>query len=441
MTQDKRQTWEVHLDAPELGGMHRVGTLYRHDMRTDLAASFAYDEGWLNSGLAFMLDPRLELWRGEQHPPADFPAFGVFMDSAPDRWGRVLMERREAAAASREERRMRNLREIDFLLGVYDQTRMGALRFRNVQGGPFLDDSAYAAPPVTDLRELAYISQRVEEPGVENLPEYERWLAMLVAPGSSLGGARPKANFTDIEGGLWIAKFPARDDRYDVGAWEFVVHELAQRAGIQVPLARMEALSDRYRTFCVSRFDRLDGERRMYASAMTLLERRDGQEGASYLDLAEFISDQGARGHVADDLAQLFRRVLFNILVGNRDDHLRNHGFIREESGWRLAPAFDMNPSLTKQEHALAVDERSAVPDIALAMETSELYRLGKVQAQAILQELRDAIVDWRDVARRCGLSGVEVARMESVIQDAHLPKRERDSDKLSRESNVELPK
>lgn len=386
-------------------------------MRTDLAACFAYDADWLKSGLAFMLDPRLELWRGEQHPPVDYPAFGVFMDSAPDRWGRVLMERREAAIAHREQRRMRKQQEIDFLLGVFDQTRMGALRFRDIRGGPFLDDSPHAAPPVTNLRELAYISRRVEEPGVENLPEYERWLAMLVAPGSSLGGARPKANFVDTDGRLWIAKFPARDDRYDVGAWEFVLHQLAQRAGIRVPPARLDALSERYRTFCVSRFDRMGEVRRMYASAMTLLERRDGQDGGSYLDLAEFISDQGARGHVAEDLAQLFRRLLFNILVGNRDDHFRNHGFIREASGWRLAPAFDVNPSLSKQDHAIAVNEQSTIGDVTLALETAELYRLTRAQAQAMLQEVRGVVADWQEVAQHFGLTGVEVARMKGVMQ------------------------
>lgn len=189
------------------------------------------------------------------------------------------------------------------------------------------------------------------------------------------------------------------------------------RAGIIVPPARLESLGERYRTFCVCRFDRVEAGRRMYASAMTLLERRDGQDGGGYLDMAEFIGDQGARGHVAEDLAQLFRRLLFNILVGNRDDHFRNHGFIREASGWRLSPAFDMNPSLARQEHVLAVDGRSVAPDVALALETAELYRLTKAQAQTVLQEVRGAVAAWRDVAQRCGLGGVEVLRMEMTIQ------------------------
>ncbi len=415
MARTNRLAYEVHLDAPELGVRQRVGVLYRHVLRTDIPASFEYDKDWLKHDQAFALDPRLELWRGEQHPPADIPAFGVFMDSAPDRWGRVLMERREAAAAARDVRKMRTFHEMDFLLGVYDRTRMGGLRFCE-PGGPFLDSSDNAAPPVTDLKELAYISQRIEEPGVEKLPEYERWLALLIAPGTSLGGARPKANFTDDQK-LWIAKFPAKDDRYDVGGWEYLMHVLARKAGIVAPEARLEHLSDRYGTFCSARFDRIADGRRMYASAMTLLERQDGEAGASYLDLAEFISDHGAKGHIDEDLAQLFRRVLFNILVGNRDDHLRNHGFIREPSGWRLSPAFDINPNTAKQTHALAIDSKNTEPDIRVAMDQAGLYRLDQKAAQSMLNEVRNAIADWRTEARKLQLPAVEVQRMESVIQ------------------------
>ena len=415
MARTNRLAYEVHLDAPELGVRQRVGVLYRHVLRTDIPASFEYDKDWLKHDQAFALDPRLELWRGEQHPPADIPAFGVFMDSAPDRWGRVLMERREAAAAARDVRKMRTFHEMDFLLGVYDRTRMGGLRFCE-PGGPFLDSSDNAAPPVTDLKELAYISQRIEEPGVEKLPEYERWLALLIAPGTSLGGARPKANFTDDQK-LWIAKFPAKDDRYDVGGWEYLMHVLARKAGIVAPEARLEHLSDRYGTFCSARFDRIADGRRMYASAMTLLERQDGEAGASYLDLAEFISDHGAKGHIDEDLAQLFRRLLFNILVGNRDDHLRNHGFIREPSGWRLSPAFDINPNTAKQTHALAIDSKNTEPDIRVAMDQAGLYRLDQKAAQSMLDEVRNAIADWRTEARKLQLPAVEVQRMESVIQ------------------------
>jgi serine/threonine-protein kinase HipA len=415
----RRNTIEVHLEAQELRVSHQVGALYRHEVRTDLAPSFEYDEAWLQSANRFLLDPRLELWPGEQHPPAHASAFGIFMDSAPDRWGRVLMERREAAAAQREERKMRNLHELDFLLGVHDFTRVGALRFRMNEEGPFLDNSENAAPPVSDLKELAYISQRIEEPGVEKLPEYERWLAMLIAPGTSLGGARPKANFTDNDQRLWLAKFPAHDDRYDVGTWEFVVHRLAARAGIQVPDSRLERLTERYGTFCVARFDRKERSRRMYASAMTVLERQDGEPGGSYLDLAEFLSDQGAQGHIDEDLGQLFRRAVFNVLVGNRDDHLRNHGFIRETSGWRLSAAFDMNPNVARSEHALTLDGKSAVPSIMALLSTAELYRLNAADAKAIVNEVTAVVSEWKDEAQRHNLSSTEIRRMESAFLQA----------------------
>lgn len=414
----ERPTIEVYLDAPELAPSQQVGTLYRHDVRTDLGLSFEYAPSWLDHENAFLLDPRLELWAGEQHPPHPTSAFGIFLDSAPDRWGRVLMERREAAAAEREQRPMRALQEVDFLLGVHDLTRMGALRFKEPGAAHYLDNSANAAPPVTDLRELAAISRRIEEPGVEQLPEYERWLAMLIAPGTSLGGARPKANFRTPGDELWLAKFPAKDDRYDVGGWEFLVHQLAERAGIWVPAARPEHLTDRYTTFCVARFDRRSELRRMYASAMTMLEHRDGEDGASYLELALFLQDQGAQGHIDEDLEQLYRRVIFNVMVGNRDDHLRNHGFIREPSGWRLSPAFDVNPNLAKADHSLTFDGKSATPSLKLVKETADFYRCDD-RAQHIIDEVHTAVREWRQEAQRLGLPGIEIKRMESVFLQA----------------------
>lgn len=411
-----RQSIEVHLDARELGIQQRVGVLHRPLARTDLPASFEYDAEWLKTGNAFMLDPRLELWSGEQHPPAQTKAFGIFLDSAPDRWGRVLMERREAAASVREGRSVRALQEIDFLLGVQDLTRSGALRFRYLEGEGFIDDTERSVPPVTNLRELATISARIEEPGADKLPEYEQWLAMLIAPGTSLGGARPKANFLDNDQ-LWIAKFPARDDRYDVGAWEYLVHRLARDAKIVVPDSRLESLTDRHRTFCSRRFDRVEGSRRMFASAMTLLERRDGEDIGSYLDLAEFITDHGAQHHVAEDLEQLFRRAVFNVIVGNRDDHLRNHGFIREPTGWRLSPAYDVNPNQLKAEHSLTLDGVSAAPDVATVLKTAELYRLEPSRAEEIIEEVKAAVAKWRQAAEQIGCGREEVLRMKDVFQ------------------------
>jgi serine/threonine-protein kinase HipA len=408
---------EVLLDASELRVKAKVGTLYPKSVRTDSLAPFQYEPAWLHTDHAFLLDPRLELWNGEQYPPADAPAFGIFMDSAPDHWGRFLMERREAAAARREGRAVRALQELDFLLGAHDLTRMGSLRFRVSPDGRFLGHGTNPAPPVTSLAELAHLSRRIEEPGAESLPEYESWLARLSEPATSLGGARPKANFTDRDGRLWMAKFPAHHDRYDLGRWEFVVHRLAARAGVRVPESRLEQLGDRYGTFCAARFDRIPGSRRMFASAMTLLERHSDESGGSYLDIAEFISDQGAHGRIEQDLEQLFRRAVFNVLIGHRNDHLRNHGFTLDPSGWRLSDAFGMNVNVTKARHDLTFDGHSAEPDIGTVLQTADLYRLKSGRARAIVDEVRTALAAWRDEAPDQGLTASEVRQMEAVIE------------------------
>lgn len=407
-------TLEVHLDAAELGPLRRVGFIHKSFARGDAPISFEYDRDWLASGAAFMLDPRLDLFSGEQHSPPP-RSFGILTDSAPDRWGKVLMERREGARAAQEHRAPRTLHEIDFLLGVQDLTRTGALRFFDPGRQVYLDDGEPGVPPVTDLRELARVSSRLEEPGIEKLPELERLLAVLIAPGSSLGGARPKANFKEGRA-LWIAKFPSRGDRYDVGGWEYLVHRLASASKVEVPEANLARLSEQYRTFRVRRFDRRGAARRMFSSAMTLLEKADG-ESASYLDLAQFISDQGARDHIEEDLEQLFRRVLFNVVVGNRDDHLRNHGFIRDSTGWRLAPAYDLNPNPFRAEHVLTLDGSSAAPDVPTVMRTAELYRVEETAASRIRGEVERAVSRWKKEAAKLDLGRDEIARMAAVFE------------------------
>jgi serine/threonine-protein kinase HipA len=416
VTRTDRDSIDVVLDAAELADLTNVGTIHFSPRRPDFAISFEYDRDWLTNADGFALDPRLELFAGEQHPPSSALTFGIFQDAAPDRWGRVLMERREGVRARREHRKVRRLGEMDFLLGVSDLTRSGALRFRFE--GRYLDDSKeLAAPPVTSLRELAQVSLHIEDPGADEAPELERWLATLIAPGTSLGGARPKASFVDPGNSLWLAKFPSRDDRYDVGGWEFVVHQLAHKAKVLVPPARLEKLTGRYSTFCVARFDRTGAQRRMFASAMTLLERRDGDSGASYLDLAELLATHGAAGCIEIDLAQLFRRVVFNVLISNRDDHLRNHGFLRTHTGWRLAPAYDLNPSIDKHEHALTLDGASADPSIDAVLDTAEFYRLTASQARTVVSEIRAVVSEWRATAQALGLSRAEQQRVESAFE------------------------
>jgi serine/threonine-protein kinase HipA len=410
---DPREQLVVHLDDADLGPRREVGTLTRERGGGKSVTSFAYEPRWVADGDAFRIDPSLPLYEGEQYPPT-LP--GVFADAAPDRWGRTLLERRETQTARREERRPRSLDDWDFLVGVDDRTRMGALRLASDAGGEkeFLAEESFPVPPLARLRELELWARQVEEGVGSELSDEERWLAMLVAPGSSLGGSRPKANYEDQDE-LWIAKFPSREDRHDVGTWEHLVSLLAAAAGIDVPETRLLALGSRYRTFCAKRFDRLRGSRRLYASAMTLTGRRD-HEDASYLDIARAIAELGEPAAIEEDLRQLFRRVVFNVLTANRDDHLRNHGFLRSSGGWRLAPAFDVNPTPQKHEHVLALDGSLRTPDLEIVRETAPYYRLSTADADEVVGEIRRVVAGWRDLAQRIDLAADELERIGSAL-------------------------
>jgi serine/threonine-protein kinase HipA len=402
---------EVWLDADFVSEKMRVGTL-SHDRG---AVRFAYEESWLKHPLSFALDPELTLDAGAFHPKAEQGNFRVFDDSAPDQWGQMLMRRREALLAKDEGRSPRTLYAWDFLLGVQDLTRQGALRFRRPGGQAFLADHAPPAPPVANLRELESVAIELTSKHIDDLDALRRWLAVLVAPGASLGGARPKANFTEVDGSLWIAKFPSRDDERDIGAWESLTHGLAQGAGIDVPPSKLLSFQKHFHTFCTQRFDRMAGRRRFYASAMAML-RKDASEGTSYLELAEFLHQQGAKDHVAPDLEQLFRRVTFNVAVGNRDDHLRNHGFLLTPSGWRLAPAFDVNPSIDKADHVLNLDETDNRPNMATVIDTSEWYDLSKDQGAAVVSEVLSVTRRWRQAATRLGIAMADIELMAGAF-------------------------
>ena len=395
---------EVWLDADLVTQALQVGAL-SHD-RSQIR--FAYEDAWLRHPLRFALDPDLSLDSGSFHPSPEQGNFRVFDDSSPDRWGQTLMKRREALAAKDESRAPRVLRAWDFLVGVQDFTRQGALRFRRRGETEFLASHKLPAPPVTSLRELEAVARELSGKRIDDLNALRRWLAVLVAPGASLGGARPKANFTEADGSLWIAKFPARDDERDIGAWEGIVHWLAASAGITVPPCKVLRLGKDHRTFCVQRFDRSAGRRRFYASAMAML-RKDRSEGTSYLEIAEFLQQQGARGSVRQDLAQLFRRVAFNVAVGHRDDHLRNHGFILTQTGWRLAPAFDMNPIIDKAEHVLDIDESDNRPDLRTVIGTAGWYQLTNAQGRSIVDEVVAVTSQWRAAAARAGIARADV--------------------------------
>lgn len=397
-----RRTVEVVADWMELRGARSMGVLHATRSRDKTIFAFEYDRAWLESGNAAALDPALRLFGGAQYVAPDRDNFGLFLDSSPDRWGRVLMKRREALRAREEGRTARPLDETDFLLGVFDGHRMGGLRFR-VGDGPFLDDDArLATPPWTRLRELEAASLRLERAGVEDDPSYGKWLAMLIAPGRSLGGARPKASVLDEQERLWIAKFPSEGDAHDLGAWERVLHVLAGRAGVTTAEATCRRFGGRHHTFISRRFDRSAGHRIHFASAMTLLERRDGEEGASYLGLAEVLMRDGA--HAARDLEQLWRRIVFNVCVSNVDDHLRNHGFLLEPKGWSLAPAYDMNPVAAGDGLTLNISETDNAQDLELVRAIARSFRVAAPRVREILDEVRVAVRGWRAEAIALGI-------------------------------------
>ena len=394
---------EVWLDC-DLGPACPVGTL-AHDRGQ---IRFYYNSDWLRDPRAFALDPDLSLDDAPFFPRPELGNFGIFMDSSPDRWGQTLMKRREALLAKDEKRTPRTLYAWDFLIGVQDFTRQGALRFRLEGTEEFLGNEKMAAPPVTTLRELEAVAFQLSSRRINDLDALRKWLAVLVAPGASLGGARPKANFTNSNGSLWIGKFPAREDERDVGAWEYVVHALAIKAAVDVPPATLLQLNNDFHTFCTQRFDRVGGTRRFYASAMTLL-RKEHSEGTSYLELAQFIRSQGDAEHVEADLAQLFRRVVFNVAVGNRDDHLRNHGFLLGKTGWRLAPAFDVNPNIDKAEHVLNLDDGDNRPSLETVLNTAEFYGLTYDSARKILEEVASAVDQWESIARKEHIAAADI--------------------------------
>jgi serine/threonine-protein kinase HipA len=410
-TNNKREIY-VYADWQELNEPLFMGVLHAELLRGKEVFSFEYEKTWLQSEHAQSLDPDLQLYSGIQYlTHQEKHNFGMFLDSSPDRWGRILMRRREAALARHEQRTPKNLFETDYLLGVYDGHRMGGLRFKLDPNGPFLyDNKAMASPPWTSIRELEQISLRLEDDDVINDPEYLNWLSLLVAPGSSLGGARPKASVLDNNHHLWIAKFPSKHDSSDIGGWEIVTYELAKKAGVNMAEAQAKKFNTNNHTFLTKRFDRNDNDERIhFASAMTLLGHVDGEdhsEGSSYLELVAFIITHGA--HVNEDLEQLWRRIVFSICVSNTDDHLRNHGFMLTPRGWILSPAYDINPVETGCGLKLNISENDNALDLNLAIEVSPYFRLKTKRALEIIEEVKASVRNWRTVARKYGISNLE---------------------------------
>jgi serine/threonine-protein kinase HipA len=409
---------EVYADFDWLEAPALVGTLSYEQLRGADSYGFSFEQSWLQRHADLFLCPDLNTYPGPQYGLPGRDIFGCFSDALPDRWGRTLLHRREQILAAEEHRPVRRLSSFDYLVGIDDFARMGGFRFKLQADGPFMNvESAWRIPPLAEVQTLIEASQEVER--CEDLNELPglKWIAQLVQPGSSLGGARPKANVVDEDGVLMVAKFPSHKDDYDVALWEHFCHLLAARAGVKVAQTRVIAAGGQYHTLLSRRFDRTSTGRRIhFASALSLLGLVDGDNattGHGYLDIVDFIVQ-----HCTDvewNLRELYRRVAFNICVGNADDHFRNHGFLLTSKGWTLSPAYDMNPTNQGYQSLLisASDNRS---DLTVLLGACEDYLIPRHEAETIIREVVQAVGAWRPIATRVGLTTREQARFADSI-------------------------
>lgn len=403
----------VYVDLQ--GQSHFVGRLWSRVRKGRESATFEYNDVWLKHPQRFALEPALALGRGPQHTQAGRLIFGAIGDSAPDRWGRVLIQREERRKARAENRQPRSLFEADYLLAVGDLARQGALRFAEAMDGPFLAAQANI-PPLLRLAELLGAAMRVDADDASDDD-----LKLLLAPGSSLGGARPKASIIDRDGHLAIAKFPKHDDEIPVSPWEATALSLAARAGIPTTEWRLDTVAKR-EVLLLRRFDRRAGLRIPFLSAMSMLDAADGDQH-SYLEIADAIRQYGASAE--EDCAQLWRRIVFNILISNTDDHLRNHGFLYDPAGgWRLAPAYDLNPvpvDIKPRILTTAIDEEDGTASLDLALATAAHYKLKPEMARRIMREVGAAVTGWREAAGALCLSKNSIERMASAFEHEDL--------------------
>jgi serine/threonine-protein kinase HipA len=401
---------EVHIELD--GQTHRVGLLRRNVSRRAEKVTFEYDPTWLGHPHRFPIDPSLPLTRGAFPPPKNMETPPAINDSAPDTWGRRLLRRAERRQAEKEKRTVRTLTEMDFILGVSDRARMGALRFREVGEDHFQSQSTVSVPARLGLRRLLEITERVQrdEETAEDLQD-------ILAPGSSLGGARPKATVFDQYGNMSIAKFPKESDTYSIERWEAIALRLAAQSGIETPNHELASVAGK--TVLLSRrFDR-NGDRRIpYMSAMAMTGSQDGQSG-SYPEIVDVMSSYA--GHAKSEAEKLYRRMVFNILVSNVDDHLRNHGFLRADpSGWRLSPAFDLNPVPTDEKARVLstnIDLDDGTCSIELAESVAGYFGLRKKQAREVIKQVAHATSQWRTVASAAGAKLSEIDRMASAFE------------------------
>lgn len=409
---------DIYVYAHWLGLAEPVllGILSAHQAKGRKTFSFEYDKNWLKSNAQWLIDPDIQFYSGQQFPNHK-ENFGIFLDSMPDTWGRTLMKRREIQLAKTQGKNPKTLYDIDYLLGVFDETRMGAFRFKLDPDGDFLDnDSKKSTPPWSTVRELQQAVDHYEND--TDIEAINKWLKILIAPGSSLGGARPKANVLDEKNQLWIAKFPSKNDTIDKAAWEYLTFQLAIKAGIEMAECKIEKVSGTYHTFFTKRFDRMGQERIHFSSAMTMTGNNEDtikNQPASYLDIVEFIQNYGCK--VNENLHQLWRRIVFNIAVSNTDDHLRNHGFILTDEGWVLSPAYDLNPSIDKDGLALNIDMDNNALDFELAKSVGDFFRLDQSEMNRILNEVFNSVKQWREIANTIGISRSEQELMQSAFR------------------------
>ena len=402
------------LDEPML-----VGELGYESLRGSDSYSFKYDNDWLRQYGGLFLSADINNYPGQQYAQPDRDIFGCFSDALPDRWGRLLLNRREQILATEEKRPVRKLSSFDYLMGIDDYSRMGGFRFKEKQDGEYINcEKSLRIPPLTDIRALVAASMEIEKSEELNqLPE-KKWLLQLVHPGTSLGGARPKAGVMNDEGLLCVAKFPSRNDDYDVGLWEHLSHLLAKEAGVEAAETSVIETGKNYHALLSKRFDRtVEGRRKHFASAMTLLGLTDGcdaKSGNGYLDIVDFILQNCC--DVEQNLRQLYRRVAFNIAIGNSDDHFRNHGFLLTPRGWTLSPAYDMNPTLNEYQ-ALLINSTTNHADLQVLLDSSEEYMIGKEEAGHIINEVKTGVKHWKSIAIRLGIAKREMDVFEQVFQ------------------------
>ena len=409
----------VYADFDWLKTAVLVGELGYESLRGTDSYSFCYDHNWLRQYSDLYLSADINNYTGLQFTQPDRDIFGCFGDALPDRWGRLLLNRREQIRAQEEKRPVRKLSSYDYLLGIDDYSRMGGFRFKESPDGEFINcDATLRIPPLTDIQVLVAASMEVEKSEERNLLPDKKWLLQLVHPGTSLGGARPKAGVLNEEGELCVAKFPSRNDEYDIGLWEHLSHLLAKEAGVEAAETRAITAGEKYHTLLSKRFDRTtDGHRRHFASAMTLLGLTDGcnaQTGNGYLDIVDFILQHCC--NVEANLRQLYRRVAFSIAIGNSDDHFRNHGFLLTPKGWTLAPAYDLNPTFNDHQ-SLLINATTNRSDLQLLLASSEEYMIGKEEATHIIEEVKDGVSQWRSMAIRIGIAKREMDLFAQVFE------------------------